>query len=939
MQLVVKFLSLFIVCSLSIVSSPSGVAQETSGEYYEDARQRFDTGDPAGALIQLKNALRLDPEHVPSLVLSGDIYLEDKDPAAAEDAFSDALLLGADKSYVVLKLAQAYLRQGKYLELLRELTLENFSGPARVELLAYHGEAFLRLNQLADAEQVLLEAVALDPTALLPQMALVTLHVKKGELLKAEKSAQRLLDQGAQDSRTWNAYASVWHAQGRTTDAIEYYGKALELDPDNVNARIARAGLLVDIQRDSEAIDDLELLKEQYPYEPRAAYLRGLVYNRTGDAAASQAALRECAEILASIPIEAVGRDAQLAMTAALAHYSLGEFELARNYLLQLLRFHPGDLGASRLLGSVLIALGESREAVRFLRPLALIHDSDLELKSLLASAYNQTGQYDKSMALLKSLQDRNFQDTTLDARLALTRLQSGDGAAATDALAALVPNSESRGQVGMALIFAYLNDGKYPQAIDVANTLIERDPDNRSFRNLLGLTLYLSNDLAAAATVFETLLAEDSTLVAVQVNLVRVKLAQGQLEDARKQLAGLLEKYPDHGPLLLEQAKLERREANLTEARRWGESAQRALPLEMEARIFLIEVYLDMGEAAEALKLAKETAAVMDQSPESMTILGQVQARADQRKEALATYAKMSKQHSFDSQALYKIALLQLELQAYREAQHSLYKALESNPDNLQATLAYIDIHLPLGNFNKVLRLSESAMTRFPDNANWYGLRGAAFLQLDQSDKAEDAYRQALRLSGEARYTIGLYRALLAQKKRDSAEKTLRDGLKTSPDNRALKVALMEFVLADGRWQEGKLALQDLLENEPDHPQLLNNMANVMFLLREDGALEVARRAHAGAPLDPMINDTLGWLWVNQGDVEQGLSYLREANTRSANNPELRYHLAVALEKLGRTIEAKKEIEAALANGDNARWRNAAQQLKTVLDSKDKSN
>ncbi len=180
---------------------------------------------------------------------TGEIYLEDKDPAAAQDAFSDALLLGADKSYVVLKLAQAYLQQGKYLNVLRELKLENFGGPSRVELLAYHGEAYLRLGQLEDAERVLLEAEQLDPKAQLPRMARITLHIRKGELLKAEKAVQLLLDQGAQDARVWNAYASVWHAQGRLTDAVQYYGKAIELDPNSVDARIARVGLLVDLQR------------------------------------------------------------------------------------------------------------------------------------------------------------------------------------------------------------------------------------------------------------------------------------------------------------------------------------------------------------------------------------------------------------------------------------------------------------------------------------------------------------------------------------------------------------------------------------------------------------------------------------------------------------------------------------------------------------------
>ncbi|MFK8050095.1 MAG: XrtA/PEP-CTERM system TPR-repeat protein PrsT [Halioglobus sp.] len=918
----VQSLSLLLFCSAILLTSPTGNAQETSGDFYEDARQRFDTGDAPGALIQLKNALRLDPQHVPSLVLTGDIYLADNDPVAAEDAFSDALLLGADKSYVTLKLAQAYLAQGKYQNLLRELKLENFGGSSRVELLAYHGEAHVRLGQLEEAERVLLEAENLDPSAQLPQMAIITLHIRKGELLKAETAVQRLLDAGAQDSRIWNAYASVWHAQGRRRDALEYYGKAIELAPDSIDARIARIGLLVDLNRDSETAEDLAYLKEHSPYDPRAAYLRGLIYDRAGDTAASQEALRECVEILASIPIEDVGRDAQLAMPAALAHYGLGDFELAHNYLLQFFRHHPGNLSASRLMGSVLIALGESRDAVKFLRPLTLIHDSDLELISLLAAAYNQTGQYDKSISLLKGLQRRNFVDSQLDARLALTQLQAGEQAKAIDELATIFPREGSGGEVGMALSFAYLQQRKYDQAIEVASTLVARDPDNADYRNLLGLSHYIANDFAAAATVFEELLEENAGLLPVQINLVRVRLAQGQFDVARDQLLSLLEEHPENGALMLERARLERLEGNLIEARRWGENALRAQPDEMEGRIFVTEVYLDLEEIDAAEKLAKETTLRMDQSPESMTILGQVLARAGKRKEALAVYTKMSKQQSFNSEAQYKIALLQLELQAYREARHSLYKSLESNPDNLEANIVYIDLHLPLGDFEKVLRLSEAAMERFPDHPSWHNLQGAAYLQLGDYAKAEAAYVEAIKLSTESRYTIGLYRALLAQDKRKAAESVLRDGLRESPKNKTLKVALTEFLLADGRWQDGKKSLQELLSQEPANPQYLNNLANVLFILGEDGALELAQRAQTADPSDPMINDTLGWLLVNEGKPQEALKYLREATTRSANNSELRYHLAVALEKLGRGIEARKELDAALSGAGNARWK-----------------
>ena len=62
---------------------------------------------------------------------------------------------------------------------------------------------------------------------------------------------------------------------------------------------------------------------------------------------------------------------------------------------------------------------------------------------------------------------------------------------------------------------------------------------------------------------------------------------------------------------------------------------------------------------------------------------------------------------------------------------------------------------------------------------------------------------------------------------------------------------------------------------------------------------------------------DTLGWLLVSTGDVERGLNLLRQAFTRAADNAEVRYHLAVALNLSGRHDEARQELEKALEGGE----------------------
>ena len=105
------------------------------------------------------------------------------------------------------------------------------------------------------------------------------------------------------------------------------YDKVLALNPKHVDARVARAALLIDLNRDSEARKDLDYLKENAEDEPRAAYLRSVVAGRKGDVKAVSEALGEVTRTVDALPPAWLARREQLLMAAALAHYGLGNHQ------------------------------------------------------------------------------------------------------------------------------------------------------------------------------------------------------------------------------------------------------------------------------------------------------------------------------------------------------------------------------------------------------------------------------------------------------------------------------------------------------------------------------------------------------------------------------------------------------------------------------------
>ncbi len=101
---------------------------------------------------------------------------------------------------------------------------------------------------------------------------------------------------------------------------------------------------------------------------------------------------------------------------------------------------------------------------------------------------------------------------------------------------------------------------------------------------------------------------------------------------------------------------------------------------------------------------------------------------------------------------------------------------------------------------------------------------------------------------------------------------------------------------------------------------------------LNDPEAPQQAEKALKLAPNNPAFADTLGWILVQRGQVEAGLRYLRDARLRAPESGEIRFHLAYALAKTGRTAEAREELIAALSGAGRVENSDGVKQLKAEL-------
>lgn len=180
-----------------------------AGRYYEDGLARFEAGDAAGAIIQLKNALQQNRDMLAAHLLLARAHLAEGELVPAEAAFREALRLGVSRAEVAVPLARIHLQQGRPAAVIDTVAVDGLPAAVRVELLTLRGTAFATLQRPADAERSFAEARALDPGSPLPLVAEVPVLLASGRLDQARERAEQAVRLAPALGAAFNAVSKV----------------------------------------------------------------------------------------------------------------------------------------------------------------------------------------------------------------------------------------------------------------------------------------------------------------------------------------------------------------------------------------------------------------------------------------------------------------------------------------------------------------------------------------------------------------------------------------------------------------------------------------------------------------------------------------------------------------------------------------------------------
>ncbi len=884
-----------------------------TSRFYEEAVVQFRNNENKAAIINLKNALQQNPKYLAAHILLGQAYLREKDLALAEHEITVAEQLGADKSLLVLSRAQLYLYEIKYSLLLQEINPSQYSNSLQPTLHLYRGHAHFQLNQLNEALKEYETAAQLNPRQAAPILGKANVLLRQGNMEGATLAANQAGQLEPQNAETWYIQASIKHAQGDTQQAIKNYDKAIEIMPDHLDARLARAGVLMDLGKDSQALLDLEYLRKSYPFDPRAAYLNAVVLERTGQLDQSHKELEAAADILTQIRSEFLDQHAQSLMLSGLVNYSLQRFDQASVFLKKYTEQFPQQPGAYKLLANILLNNGEANKVVELLEPALKYAANDYRFLLLLGTAYAQIGRHDQANSMLEKASAMDTHGENIHTELGMNRLAMGQDALAIEHLELATKNKPENTKAGINLVIMYITRHQGTKALPIAKAMHEHDPDNLTLLNLYGTAQVAAGQYQQGRLSFEKALSLNPDFITAHINLSKLDAAEKKRAQAKQRLASLSIKFPQNIAVLLELAQLEQSTGDYNKASEWLEQAKKIDGKSLPVVLAQIDNKLKAGNYPEALNIAIDGQKDFRHNVQLLEALAKCYVAGGHLGKASAVLKNMTDEVGFDAKQLYQISKQQAALEDYPEAIKSLQKAVQGNATFLPAQIALTELQLSHGERLYALNGANSLLEQYPDKAIGYRLMG----DIDSHDKnfshAAINYQSALDKEKNVDLLMRLYMALKQANDAQKAFNALEQWVKTHPQDTVPILALAEEYLQSRQWVKAQKYYEQLLKSNKNQPLLLNNLAYIYATTGNAKALEFAEQAQKLTPDQPSSNDTLGWILVNKDQPERGLEYLRTAHARSSQDPEIRYHLAVALYRLNRIDEAKQELEQAL--------------------------
>ena len=357
----------------------TGCEQQDTTNHAATAEQLLRENDLKGAEAEFRRAAAYAPQDANLHFQLARIYLQENQVNDAEAELIPLKQTQMQSEGFHALLAEVLARQGRAVELLRDIPAGSRSSELESQIRAFRGLSELELGHTANAQQMLDDAERLNPNGIWPKLG-------KARLLRSSDpgAADRKLDEALaiapNDSGVLEAKGDLALVRHDKAQAMKYFGMALKEDPTNIRALLDRGNLHLSNKEFNQAQRDALAALRADPTNPNAMFLQASILTKKGDYVSANAMFTKLRDLMDDLPPEVY-------LEAAITKYHLNQTEQAETFLTRYVAHQKDNAEAYEMLGDLALKRGNAKHAADMLAQAVKLDPKNASAATLLEKA------------------------------------------------------------------------------------------------------------------------------------------------------------------------------------------------------------------------------------------------------------------------------------------------------------------------------------------------------------------------------------------------------------------------------------------------------------------------------------------------------------------------------------------------------------------------
>lgn len=897
----------FLLCALSI-----SACSQSPEDLLVSAKTYVAKNDHKTALIQIKNALQIDPKLAEGRFLLGSSLLEDGDAVGAELEFRKALELKYAQDAVIPLLAKSVLAQGNAKKLTSEFSQTLLSEPnAKASLLMSLTTAYAMQGDLEKSQSAHDSALLADPTSVAGRLLIAKNKAIAGDTVAALALVAQIISDSKDSADAWKLKGDILLIdKSQAPQAQAAYLKALAIKPDLFSAHTALIALLFQQKDFSLAEKQLGDLKKKFPNHPQTKLFEGQLAFHNKDFKLAKEFVQQVLRVAPA--------NVQALQLAGIVEFQLGAYRLAEGYLAQVLKAAPDLLLPRQVLIQTYLRSGQPQKALPLVQYLADREGLDSDLLSTAGQVFLQNGDVKSAAAFFAKAAASAPNDARKKTALAVTHLISGQVEMAVDELK-VISALDLGTSADLALFSHHLSRQSFDLALGVVGVLDKKMPGKPLPAHLQGQVLLAKNEVSGARKSFERALAIDPLFFPAVSSLAGLDVLAKQPAQAKSRLESFLAKSPKNVPAWMALAELEiRNGAGKDEVSKLLAKAVEANPQDATPRLFLISFYLQAMDTKAAVTTAQSAVLAMPASSSLLDALGRAQVASGEHNQALMTFQKLSAQEVNSFVPHMRMAQTYAATKNKDAMVKSLNRALELKPDLRPAQQSLIALDLADKNYARALSTARTIQQQSPADSEGYALEADIFMVQKKWPEALGVLQLGLKQVNSPVLALRQHGVMLEMGKGADADKFSAKWQRENPTDSVFLLYLGDAALARNDLPSAEKIYLTVVNSTSKSAVAHNNLAWVLDKLKKPGAVAYAEKANELMPNQAAFMDTLALIYANAGSFEKAVNLQTKVVAMEPKNMAYKLSLAKIYAASGKKDLARKQLEELRSLGES---------------------